>query len=499
MRDQRIASLQINPIHYNSATKQLKIFKSVTFRIDFNSSPQSAVGFRQQSGSLSANRQERKSPAFESLFQGTLRNYEQAKPWRSPRQMLYGNHAPGAPTLTTSTFRFKIPVTRTDLYRITYNNIKATGIEPEDIDLETLRLESSGQKQGIYVFDENGNDALDPNEQMVFYGRALADNKFTDENVYWLRFALKGEPNVGLEGSRVEERDATPVTQNLIAPTAFLARARFEENVHHDVLSGTEIKSELADHYFWVAFRGGNIETSRKDLPIEVPLAVPRLAIDRSATLRLKFQGASRRGNALHLARISFNGLQLGRIEQWKRQGSQIATRSIPHARVHNNQVNFMRIEALDKNHTPAGSYDFYLDWYEFDYWRSFQAAATALSSIRILNPVTVAKSITTSETSFTMKLMCIKLTRTALRVDSRGVRSRVLVPVIKSSLRIPSINIHAISSSVALAIEASTPLFQRRQRRYAILPTKQTMSSLRIGTSLKTFNRSSNFGVLKA
>ena len=386
VRDQRIASLQINPIQYNTATKQLKIFKSVTFRIDFNSSPQSAVGFRQQRGSLSdsrlqtTNSQERKSPAFESLFQGTLRNYDQAKPWRSQRQMPYGGIAPRAPALTvSSTLRFKIPITRTDLYRITYNNIKAAGIEPEDIDLDTLRLDSSGQKQGIYVFDENGNNTFDPNERMVFYGRALADNKFTDENVYWLRFALKGEPNTGIEGSRVEERDATPRTQNLISPTAFLARARFEENVHHDVLAGTEIKSELADHYFWVAFRGGNIDTSRKDLPIEVPLAVPRLAIDRLATLRLKFQGASRRGNALHLARISFNGLQLGRIEQWKRQGSQIATRSIPHARVHNNQVNFMRIEALDKNHTPAGSYDFYLDWYEFDYWRSFQAEANRL------------------------------------------------------------------------------------------------------------------------
>ena len=385
VRDQRIASLQINPIQYNPATKQLKIFKSVTFRIDFPS-------FRVTSGNLgmgtSAGKTvsaapstfSRKSPAFESLFQGTLRNYDQAKPWRSQRQMSYGNYAPRAPALTVSnTFRFKIPITRTDLYRITYNKIRATGIEPEDIDLDTVRLESSGQKQGIYVFDENGNNTFDQDEWMVFYGRALADNKFTDENVYWLRFALQGEPNTGIEGSRVEERDATPVTQNLISPTAFLARARFEENVHHDVLAGTEIKSELADHYFWVAFRGGNIDTSRKDFPIEVPMAVPRLAIDRLATLRLKFQGASRRGNALHLARISFNGLQLGRIEEWKRQGSQIATRSIPHARVHNNQVNFMRIEALDKNHTPAGSYDFYLDWYEFDYWRGFQAEANRL------------------------------------------------------------------------------------------------------------------------
>ena len=67
------------------------------------------------------------------------------------------------------------------------------GVEPEDINLDTLQLESSGQKQGVYIFDENENDTLDAGEQIIFYGRALADNKFTDENIYWLRFALRGE------------------------------------------------------------------------------------------------------------------------------------------------------------------------------------------------------------------------------------------------------------------------------------------------------------------
>ena len=35
VREQRIASLQINPVQYNPATKQLRIYASVTFRIDF--------------------------------------------------------------------------------------------------------------------------------------------------------------------------------------------------------------------------------------------------------------------------------------------------------------------------------------------------------------------------------------------------------------------------------------------------------------------------------
>ena len=380
VRDQRIGSLQINPVQYNPATKQLKIFASVTFRVHFPGAV--SAGGTIATAPLSFGGSPR---VFEDLFQSTLRNYEQAKPWRKQRQSSYGgltdrNYAPGAPTpITANTRRFKISVAKTDLYRITYNNIKAyTGIEPETINLDTLQLESSGAKQGLYIFDENENDTLDPGEQIVFYGRALADNKFTDQNVYWLRFGLLGEPAAGLETSRVTTRDGTPKLKNLVVPTAFLARTRLEENWHHDVLNGYDVKSELADHYFGTAFRGGD----RKDFPIELPNAAPRLDArleDNVATLRIKFQGASRRGNARHRARIIFNNVQLDRPEEWKRQTSQVAARDVLHTRIFSEHTNLMRIEALDRNDTPPGSYDFYLDWYELDYWRNFQAERNRL------------------------------------------------------------------------------------------------------------------------
>ena len=386
VRDQRIGSLQINPVQYNQATQQLKIFPSVTFRVHF---PGAVVG-----GNLAptAPFTFREAPrAFENLFQGTLRNYKQSKLWRKQRRGPYGitdgNHVPGAPPLiNASTRRFKIPVIKTDMYRITYNNIKAhTGIEPETIDLDTLRLESSGRKQGVYIFDENENNRLDPGEQIVFYGRALSDNKFTDENVYWLRFGLRGEPAAGLESSRVTEWDGTPKTPNLVSPKAFLTRVRFEENRHHDALDGTDVKSELADHYFGVAFRGGDIGTKGKDFPIEpkdIPGAIPRPQIDRLGTLRIRFQGVSRRGSARHRARITFNNHQLGREAEWKRQAPHTVSRDIQKDQenlIFHNTTNYMRIEAFDDNDTPPGSYDFYLDWYEIEYWRDFQAEANRL------------------------------------------------------------------------------------------------------------------------
>ena len=385
VRDQHIGSLQINPVQYNQATQQLKVFPSVTFRVHF---PGAVIGGAAPT-TLSSFREVPR--AFEHLFQGALRNYEQSRLWRKQRRAPYGimdgHHVPGAPPLiNASTRRFKIPVTKTDMYHITYNNIKAhTGIEPETIDLDTLRLESGGKKQGVYIFDENENDTLDPGDRIIFYGRGLTDNKFTDENVYWLRFGLRGEPAAGLEASRVPEQDGTPKTPNLVSPKAFLTRVRFEENRHHDALNGTDVKSELADHYFGVAFRGGDIGTRGKNFPIEpedIPGALPRLQVEGTATLRIRFQGVSRRGSARHKARITFNNHQLGREAEWKRQAPHTVARDIQKDEqnlIFHDTTNYMRIEAFDDNDTPPGSYDFYLDWYEIEYWRDFQAESNRL------------------------------------------------------------------------------------------------------------------------
>ena len=77
VRDQRIGNLQINPVQYNPATKQLKIYASVTFQVHF-------PGAAAAGGTIPAVPSSfRESPrVFEDLFQSTLRNYEQAKPWR---------------------------------------------------------------------------------------------------------------------------------------------------------------------------------------------------------------------------------------------------------------------------------------------------------------------------------------------------------------------------------------------------------------------------------
>ena len=130
----------------------------------------------------------------------------------------------------------------------------------------------------------------------------------------------------------------------------------------------------MADHYFWRGFRGRNIPESRKNFPIDLIQGVPRETIERNATIRVRLQGASYKGAALHKAKIQINGKELGNLEEWRRQDAVTATRDISQKFIHHNHTNTLRIDSLDNNGTPAGSYDFYLDWYEIQYWRNFNA-----------------------------------------------------------------------------------------------------------------------------
>ena len=378
VRSQRIGILHINPVQYNSMTQQIKVTDDLTFRVDFFGAPAS-VSKLSSSHSLD-------SSAYENMFQSMLINNRQAAQWRhrQNQQSLRSGHsphlgpmAPAAPG--TQRRRFKIPIPETNMYRITYARLQSSDIEPETIDFDSIRVETGGNQQGFYVFDRDNDETLDPQDMIVFYARGLIGNKFTDTNYYWFSFVPKGTVEIGdqdgVPSYRIPTRSANPDVGDLNPPVAFLTKKRFEEDNFYDTLDGNNIKSELADHYFWTAFRGGqDSNLKRKQFPVQLPGAVNRLETQQIATLRVKLQGSSRKSAAEHKAVIIFNNTQLGDEEIWRRQGSPLVIRDILQAKIDNRQVNYMLILANDTNGTPEGAYDFYLDWYEFEYWRTFRA-----------------------------------------------------------------------------------------------------------------------------
>ena len=365
IRGQRVARLQIQPIQYNPARSQLKIYHELLIRINFNSTPTLTQSYRNSTQVAVPSLVIESSQAFEQLFQTKLLNYNQAKTWRDLPQSV-----PAAPVVQRASEpsnRYKIRISRTGMYQITYSELRRASVNPVGIELETLKMENRGRRIGIHIFDHNTNDRFDRDDSIVFYGGAPIGNRFTDTNVYWLSWG-------GVGRSQVDVRNAAPKTSNAPIPFAFKKTARFEQDRRYDRL--LDVKSEQADHYFWESLTGGSDSRfSQKDFPIQLPHAV-RGQINRDAEIRIKFQGASRERNARHQARILFNGAQLGPVAEWRQQEAPLVVRKIEPRQFSNSEdMNVLKIIADDRNGTPAGEPDFYLDWFEIDYWHIFEAA----------------------------------------------------------------------------------------------------------------------------
>ena len=370
IRGQQVARLQIHPIQYNPAKSHLKIYHELLIRIDFNATPSSTQSHQNSKRFAAPSFMIEPSQAFEHLFQAKLLNYDQAKAWRRlPRS---APAAPAARHTGVPSNRYKILISRTGMYQITYNELRRAGANPVDIELESIKMESRGRRIGLHIFDHNTDDRFGQDDSIVFYGQAPIGDRFTTINVYWLSWG-------GVGRSQVTVRDATPKTLNVPTPLAFKKTEHFEQDRKYDRL--LDVKSEGADHYFWESLTGGSDDRfNQKDFSIQLPHIAPRGQVNRNAEIRIKFQGASHERNATHQARILFNGIQLGGVAEWRQQAAPLVPRKIETSRFSKPEdTNVLKIIAEDRNDTPTGAPDFYLDWFEIDYWRTFEASEGTL------------------------------------------------------------------------------------------------------------------------
>ncbi len=356
------------------------------------------------------------SPHIEHYLQSTLLNYKQAKKWRQLSTPLAS--APSVPS--NQNWRFKIPIYRTGMYRVVAEDFKSVGVNLNNIELKTLRMSNGAQPVGIYVFDSDENEHFDEQDFIVFYGQKLANNRFTDENIYWLSW---GQNEFGLSTSttQVREVDVFPNVNGLFSAQAFKTTIHKEKDRFYDPL--TQVRSELSDHYFWTTLTGSSIEAIRqKDFRIDFPGTVPRLSINRTAELRVKLQGRTVKQNATHRARIIVNGHQLLPIVEWRKQGAPLITRQFPQRKViFDDHANFLNIISEDNNGTPISKADFYLDWFEFDYWRTFEANGDVILFNSEIDPIPKSSVFQYTLTGFSNQLIDL------YRIVNGGIEARLV------------------------------------------------------------------------
>ena len=97
-----------------------------------------------------------------------------------------------------------------------------------------------------------------------------------------------GTPEFGLtiETTQVKEVDVSPKTSGLSIAKAFKTTIHKEKDRFYDPL--VEVRSELADHYFWTTLTGVNVAAIRhKDFRVDFPRTVPRLSTNRDGEIRV--------------------------------------------------------------------------------------------------------------------------------------------------------------------------------------------------------------------
>ena len=364
IRAQRVARLRIHPIQYNPATEQLKVYTRMRINITF---PHvfSAPARNPKSSTKG-------SKFFEPLFQNSLLNYTQSKSWRVRQNRSQQiQSAPGL-NVTVSEAKqseiaaYKLFVNKTGIYKLTQPQLRAAGANFTDVDARTLKLSVEGNEVQIYVHGEQDGN-FDETDYILFYGREIKNNKFTNTNVYRLSWGGRAGRRVLDQGDAIVNTE-TPGEVNIPQiPTAFKTLAHFEKDRAHDEL--VNVKSELVDHYFWTGFTGQIEKKWRKNITFDLPKVAKGLG--RKPLMRVRFQGISYRKNELHKASVWLNG-GLILTAEWNGQTALVVEREF-HP-VFLSYENRLIIDCEDNNGTPPNQSDFMLDWFELEYWHTFEA-----------------------------------------------------------------------------------------------------------------------------
>ncbi len=194
IRDQRVAAVELFPIQYNPVSRQTTFHSQIHIELSF-SYPSGKIG-------IQAARPE--SVAFEQLLQSQLENYTSAQAWRatpdaSPDLSL---EAAAPDAWDPPPVAYKIPITETGLYQLTYGQLQAAGLPVATLDPQELQMFHNGVEIAIRVIGESDGNFHPTDDYVLFYGEGI-QHKYTDENVYWLTYGQAA-------GLRMPERSGLP-------------------------------------------------------------------------------------------------------------------------------------------------------------------------------------------------------------------------------------------------------------------------------------------------
>ncbi len=398
IRENRVLPIQLNPVQYNPVSGIVKLYHKLVVEVQFNgnrNTPSSMPGILRPESSV-----------YEEMFGKLLINPQTAKQWRSsdrntvPRGDLSGFDAlstfnsplslAGAPASTTP--RYKVIITSTGMYHITASDLAAAGVDVSTIRPSTLGLSNKGKPIPIFVRNTgngksvNDNSGFGVDAEIVFYAQRHSGEKtyfdpYTDENVYWLTW--NGGP-----GLRMDTKTVSTDSTDLYGPNNFYTRVHVEKDNQFRRFKnfGLDQGDDIEQFSDGIQFRGFTI-SSLPDLPDDswfwaqisateirnFPFTLAGVAgTGNKATMRVILHG---RSEGTHFTELWLNDdIVLGRPGWSEATEYRFENQEISQSFLKNGRNTLGTV--IPEDHVLDLVM---INWFEIDYWRTFEANGNVL------------------------------------------------------------------------------------------------------------------------
>ncbi|MCP4549389.1 MAG: hypothetical protein GY835_23285 [bacterium] len=294
IRQQKIAKLEIDTGHIERKDPLHRSLRRLVLRIGFRVEEDSATG----SGRTE---QCHDSETFEEVLKYSIANYEDGKQyraWATNTGVVSANRA-----LKVGHSYARIVTSTEGIYRISGNDLLASGFDLNEIKSSSLRLSNLGDEIPIWV-ETQSRDIFENSDHITFVAVKPSPEyeAYTDLNVYWLSWSDVGGRRIALKDGDLGE----PID----IPSSLRVTYHGEEN--REYLNPP--LSDDGDRWLWARI------SAEAENPGKRYFAVPDLSdidIGKDFTIRLSLLGLTDDPSALidHHAIISINGHILSDIK----------------------------------------------------------------------------------------------------------------------------------------------------------------------------------------
>ncbi len=412
IRENRVLPLTIYPVQYNPASRVVKLYHRLVIQVQFN-------GFTKAPSAISSFPRP-ESAVYEEIYRKMLINPNTAKQWRSPMSQttprgdislstdITNAHSrlsiQSAPTITSP--RYRIIISESGMYHITGSDLTAAGVDISSIKPNTVSLSNKGKQIPIYIRNyrngQNLNNAtgLDTDSEIIFYGQRHSGAETyldpnSDVNVYWLSW--NNGPGLRMETTLLstETVQASTDTPILHQPNSFLTRVHLERDRQFRRFKTYGLPDDIEIDEFGegILLRNFNLNTLPelpKDSWFWAQVSAPQrrafpftlhgvAGTGEKATIRIRLHG---RSVGAHLVDLWLNDKSILGSAEWigdteyRFENRQISQSNLISGR---NTINMI-------SRGGHGIDLIMMNWFEVDYWRTYQATDNILPfSITIL------------------------------------------------------------------------------------------------------------------